>query len=493
MQTIQLPNNGWRPRSYQRPAWNAWERGCKRQLLFWHRRAGKDEINLNMHAVAAHERPGTYWHMLPEASQARKAIWNAVNPHSGKRRIFEAFPEALIANMNDNEMFIRFKVGSTFQVVGSDNFNSLVGSPPVGITFSEWALANPSAWAYLSPILAENGGWASFITTPRGNNHAKGMLDAVKNNVFDPHSNPNGWFSEVLPASVTGAISAASIEEQRLVYVGLFGKEIADLLIEQEFYCSFAGAMVGAYWGAEVARAEAEGRVRVVDIDPRYPVHTAWDLGKAANNPIWCFQVIPIFSENANGNPVYERSELRIVDFYRPDSEDLEQWCQWLNDRGYKGNDYVPHDIMNIQWGTKRTRFDLLKDMGRKPKMVGMVSVADGINAGRESIKVAKIHAGEGERGERMEMGVNGLKNYRREWDDELKTFRDNPVKDWAEHIGSSFRYLGLAWKDAMPDYAPPPKPTQNTYEAQPDGSIRSNQTVKEAVDAMIRRRKLGR
>lgn len=487
MPTIQLPNNGWRPRPYQRPAWNAWERGCKRQLLFWHRRAGKDEINLNMHAVAAHERPGTYWHMLPEAAQARKAIWNAVNPHSGKRRIFEAFPEPLIANMNDNEMFIRFKVGSTFQVVGSDNFNSLVGSPPVGITFSEWALANPSAWAYLSPILAENGGWASFITTPRGNNHAKGMLDAVKGNAFDPVSNPNGWFSEVLPVSATRALSELSIEEQRAVYRGLFGTEIADLLIEQEFYCSFAGAMVGSYWGAEMARAEAEGRIGVVPIDPLYPVHTAWDLGKAANNPIWCFQVIPIFKPNQNGAPIYQHSELRIVDFYRPESEDLEEWCKWLNDRGYNGNDYVPHDIMHFQWGTKRTRFDLLKSMKRNPRIVGMVSVAEGIHAGRETIKVARFDA------ERCTLGIDGLKNYRREWDDDLKTFRDNPVKDWAEHIGSSFRYLGLAWKDAVPDFKPPPKPQDNVYEAKPDGTIRSTQTVKEAVDAMVRRRRLGR
>lgn len=310
MPTIQLPNNGWRPRRYQRKAWDTWERGCKRQLLFWHRRAGKDEINLNMHAVSAHERPGTYWHMLPEAAQARKAIWNAVNPHSGKRRLFEAFPEVLIENMNDNEMFVRFKVGSTFQVVGSDNFNSLVGSPPVGITFSEWALANPAAWAYLSPILAENGGWASFITTPRGNNHAKGMLDKVKSNVFDPVTNPRGWFSEVLSADDTIAIDKATIEEQRDVYEGLFGKEMADMLIEQEYFCSFSGALIGSYWGAEISRAERALRIGTpFDIDCRHPVHTAWDLGKASNNPIWCFQVI-------DGVPL-------IVDFYVPDSEDL--------------------------------------------------------------------------------------------------------------------------------------------------------------------------
>jgi phage terminase large subunit len=72
----------------------------------------------------------------------------------------------------ETDMLIRFKNGSTWQVVGSDNYNSLVGSPPVGVIFSEWSLAKPDAWTYLRPILAENGGWAVFIWTPRGRNHA---------------------------------------------------------------------------------------------------------------------------------------------------------------------------------------------------------------------------------------------------------------------------------------------------------------------------------
>jgi phage terminase large subunit len=416
-----------------------------------------------MHAVSSARRVGTYWHMLPEAAQARKAIWTAVNPGTGRRRLFDAFPDEYIENMNDNEMFIRFKSGSTFQVVGSDNYNSLVGSPPIGITFSEWALANPSSWAYLSPILAENGGWASFITTPRGNNHAKGMYDAVKN---DPN-----WFTEILPASVTGAISLEAIEEQRSVYRGLFGNEIADGLIEQEYLCSFAGAMVGAYWGADVARAEREGRICEVPVDHAYPVHTAWDLGKAVNNPIWCFQVI-------DGKP-------RIVDFYRPESDDLEDWIRWLDDKGYKGNDYVPHDAVVTEWGTKRTRVETLQLLKRKPRRVAKVSVADGINAGRKTIQAAVFDK------ERCELGIEGLKNYRREWDDELKTFRENPVKDWAEHIGSSFRYLGLAWREAIV-HQPKEKPKKDiAFEAdEKTGVIKSNLTFAELIKRQEKRRR---
>lgn len=77
-----------------------------------------------------HRRPGfpgkraNYWHMLPQADQARKALWDAVNPATGMRRIDEAFPRELRDVTRDNEMFIRFKSGSTYQVVGSDNYEN---------------------------------------------------------------------------------------------------------------------------------------------------------------------------------------------------------------------------------------------------------------------------------------------------------------------------------------------------------------------------------
>jgi len=77
-----------------------------------------------------------------------------------KRRIEEAFPHELRANTNEQEMFIRLKNGTTWGVLGSDRYDAAVGSPPYGITFSEWALSNQAAWAYLAPIVIENGGWA---------------------------------------------------------------------------------------------------------------------------------------------------------------------------------------------------------------------------------------------------------------------------------------------------------------------------------------------
>ena len=164
--------SSWKPRGYQKPLMRYLEAGGTRADVVAHRRWGKDEVALHWAAVRATRRPGTYWHLLPEASQGRKAIWDAVNPHTGKRRIDEAFPPHIRKRTRDADMMIHFKSDSTWQVVGSDNFNSLMGSPPIGVVFSEWSLAKPEAWTYIRPILAENGGWALFLWTPRGRGHA---------------------------------------------------------------------------------------------------------------------------------------------------------------------------------------------------------------------------------------------------------------------------------------------------------------------------------
>lgn len=475
-----------RVRWYQRPFHETLVTGRKKRLIeIAHRRWGKDEIVLNGFRELSKQRVGTYWHCFPEYAQARKAIWNGVNGHTGKRRIDEAYPPEIRKRINDNDMFIETVWGSTWQLLGSDRYDATVGSGPVGIAYSEWALCNPAAWAYHKPMIEESDGTAAFITTPRGNNHAKTMYDRAVSN--------DHWFAERSTIFDTGALSAEQLAESLAEYQDIYGRDLGLAMFEQEYYCSFVGAMIGAYWGGEVAEAERSGRMRVVEIDPNYPVHTAWDLGKAVNNPIWCFQVIQVFAESwSSGRLVrtFLHNEIRIVDFYRPDTDDIEQWCKWLSDHGYTGNDYVPHDIMTEEWGTNRNRFETLRALKRKPVRVAKVSVADGLNAGRQTIKVGIFHSASDERGQRVELGVEGLKNYRREWDDELKTFREYPVKDWAEHIGSSFRYLSLAWKNAAPVEAIPQKPKELEYVAMPTGTIQGNMSVKDAVAAMVKKRR---
>lgn len=233
-----LPANNWKPRRYQMALWSYLENGGRRAVAVWHRRAGKDEVCLHWAACAVMQKPATYWHMLPEANQARKAIWEAINPHTGKRRIDEAFPQPIRSTTREQEMMIKFVNGSTWQVVGSDNYDSLVGSPPYGVVFSEWALAKPDAWAYLRPILAENGGWAMFIYTPRGDNHGKATYDFALTD--------SDWFSELLTAEETHVFQPETLEAEKKEMQSQYGASRGEALFRQEYYCSWVEAFEGA-------------------------------------------------------------------------------------------------------------------------------------------------------------------------------------------------------------------------------------------------------
>jgi len=424
MTSISLPNN-WKPRNYQLPMWNYLERGGKRAIGIWHRRAGKDDVLLHRTAIAAFERPASYWTLLPEYAQARKALWAAVNPHTGKRRIDEAFPQELRASTNEQEMFIRFINGSTWQLVGSDRYNSLVGAGVAGVTFSEWALANPSAWAYIRPMLEENEGWAAFITTPRGRNHAKSMFDMAK-------ANPK-WFAEVLSIHDTGALSLDQIEESLDEYIALYGEDIGRAQFEQEYECSFNAAILGAFYAREMVAVRKEGRIdpELEAIEGR-PVHRAWDIGVKDDTSIWWFQVV--------GAQVF------ILDCYSASGVGLDHYADVVQKRaeehGWKsGVDFVPHDAKIKEWGSGRTRVETMREFGLNPQLCINASKMDGINAARQTLARCVFH----DRCE--EQGISALEQYRREWDDDKKAFKASEIHDWSSHLADAFRYLSLSWR----------------------------------------------
>lgn len=368
------------------------------------------------------QRVGNYWHMLPEYEQARKSVWEAVNPHSGKRRIDEAFPDAICETKRSQDMFIRFKNGSTWQLVGSDTYNSLVGSPPIGVTASEWALADPAAWAYLRPILRENGGWAVFITTVRGKNHVHRMYEGAKN---DPD-----WFVQVLAATDTKTLSAEELNKERLEYQREYGHEDGDALFAQEYMCDWSAAIVGSYYGKMMRDADEAGRITSVPYDPQALVHTAWDLGLSDMTAIWFFQVVG--------------HEIHIIDYLENSGQPLAWYAGELRKKPYAyGEHILPHDAEAKELQTNRSRTDTLRGLELNVRVLRAsgaerILVADGINAVRTILPRCwfdKI---------KCDKGVEALKAYRRQWDEQRKTFHDRAVHDWASHGSDAFRYLAL-------------------------------------------------
>lgn len=452
--TIRIPANGWHPRPYQMRAWCAWERGINRSSIWWHRRAGKDELSLHKACIAAHpsqkdplknSRIANYWHCLPMMEQARKAIWEAVNPKTGKLRIDEAFPHVLRDNTRNDMMSITFKSGAHWRVVGSDNPNSLVGPSPFGIVFSEWALSNPTAWGLLQPILLENGGWADFITTPRGKNHAYALHKAAANNPL--------WFHETLTIDDTGAVTVAELAEVRKDYTALYGEDAADALIQQEYYCSAEAAILGAYYGKEMAQAEREGRITLVDADPNYPMHTAWDLGIRDSMVIWFFQIVP---------GLWEAARILVLGCYSATNYGIGHYAEVIDDYRKRlgveaGTDYVPPDARQREMGAfgednlAKQRLEVMLECGLSPKVVATHTVMDGISAVRQILPRCWFDE------EACGTGLEGLRQYQTEWDDERKIFSDRPLHNWASHIADGFRTLGMAYREVQAE-APKPK-----------------------------------
>jgi phage terminase large subunit len=429
--SITLPHN-WDPRPYQQPAWNALERGIRRALLVWHRRAGKDDVCLHWAATQAMQKPATYWHMLPQYEQARKAVWDAVNPRTGKRRIDEAFPDEICQAKRDKDMFIRLRSGSTWQLVGSDNYNSLVGTPPYGVTASEWALSDPLAWAYLRPILRENGGWAVFISTVRGKNHMHRLFEGAKN---DPE-----WFVQVLKASDTGIWTAQELEKERLEYQRDYGVDDGDALFAQEYLCDWHAAIHGSYYGRMMRECEEQGRIRSVPYDPMALVHTAWDLGLSDSTVVWFFQVIG--------------AEIHVIDYLENSGQPLAWYAGELQKKPYAYGDHIlPRDADSGELQTARSRSDTLRALlGSSVRSLTergdkRILVADGVNAVRTILPRCYFDA------VKCERGIECLKAYRRKWDEERKTFHDRPEHDWASHGADGFRYLATGL-DTVPGVA---------------------------------------
>lgn len=413
--------------------------------------AGKDEVLLNALAVQALKRPASYAYMFPENLHARRAMWQSVNPHTGKRRILETFvPEMLDGEPNETEMRLKLANGSSVTFFGSDNYDRMVGASLAGIVSSEHALSHPSAYAFFSPMLKENGGWFWAISTPRGRNHFKDLVDYAA-------KSPK-WFSEILSVKKTGALTQEDLDEELEKYCDLFGGDQGEAFFRQEYLVDFNAAILGAYYAREMAAVRSEDR-----IDPTLeaidaPVHRAWDLGVRDDTSIWWFQVV--------GGQVF------ILDCYTSSGAGVDHYAEVVFNRrqqhGWQdGIDFVPHDAKVKEWGTGRTRVEVMQQLGLNPRVVPMAAFQDGVQAVRKTLPRCVFHT-------RCETpGIKALEQYRREWDDERKVFKATDVHDWTSHLSSAFRYLALAWKTA------PKRVEVETLPPVPVGSVRLPQPPK--------------
>lgn len=378
-----------------------------------HRRAGKTVATLNdtvKRAITDGKEDGRYAYIAPFYSQAKMVAWDYLLKYTDPIRTAS----------NVSELSVELINRSRVRLFGADNPDSLRGIYLDGATLDEVADMKPRIWGeVIRPLLADRGGWATFIGTPKGKNEFHRIWKAAQTD--------SSWYTLMLKASQSGLVSADELAEVR--------RHITEDQYEQEFECSFEAAILGAYYGRDLVKLAAAGRItELCQYDPEFPVHTAWDLGFRDDTAIWWFQVI--------------RGEIRVTDFHASSGQNIEFYAELIASRMYKyGRHWLPHDARakTLASGGRSIIEQLAQHLDIKTlTIVPELSVQDGIQAVRMMLPRVWFHP-------RCEDGIEALRQYQREWDEDKKAFKERPRHDWTSHPADAFRMMAVAWQHEAP------------------------------------------
>lgn len=381
-----------------------------------HRRAGKTVACVNELIKAAltfKGNDGRFAYVAPFYRQAKAVAWDYVKRYSS------VIPGVQI---NESELRIDYPNGARIQLFGADNADALRGLFFDGLVADEYGDWKPSVWGYvIRPALADRGGWAVIIGTPKGRNqfweiyeHARGHKD---------------WLAVCIRASESGLLPENELAALK--------EELSEDAWRQEMECDFDAALPGAIWGKELWQLEQDGRVRKDLYDPELKVYAVLDLGFSDDTAIWWFQV---------------GKELRLIDCYSATGMPIAHYEQVLKARDYTYGEwlYLPHDARAKSLQTGRSIEEQFRALGWKPRIVPELGLIDGIQAARLTLADCYFD-------ERCREGVETLKQYQREYDEDKRCFRDKPRHDWTSHYADAFRYACLVWREEMRLKTPEP------------------------------------
>lgn len=401
---LQTIDCGYRPRAQFVPFH---KRAQRFACIVAHRRAGKTVACINDLQDGAlrcqNVRP-RFAYISPYLKQSKTVAWDYLRAAIVPLR-------ELGATVNESELRVDYHNGGQVRLYGADNADALRGIYLDGVVLDEFADMDPRVWSeVIRPALADRQGWAVFIGTPKGRNEFYKLHVRAE-------SDPD-WFSMVLKASESGLVDAGELE--------LAKRDLSEDQYAQEFECSFDAAIIGAYYGKQIAQAEADQRVTGVPCEPTAEVFTAWDLGIRDATAI-------VFAQRVG-------KEVRIIDYYEASGVDLGHYVSVIKSKPYiYGAHIVPHDAQAKELGTGKTRLEVLEGLGLNNLTVApMHRVEDGINAVRVMLPKCWFDK------QKTERLIDCLKLYRSDWDDKLQALKPRPVHDYTSHAADAMRYLAM-------------------------------------------------
>jgi len=349
-----------------------------------------------------------YSYFAPFRSQAKAVIWDRLKWHAAP----------VLKSSNEAELRVELINGATISLFGADNADAARGLGFDGMLNDEYGDFRPSVWGnVLRPTLSDRQGWAVFMGTPKGKNQFFDICETAK-------ANPAEWFYMQLKSSQSGILPEGEVSALRA--------QLTEDQFLQEYECSFDAAILGAFYGKEMRELEERGHVREVEYDPSLSCFTAWDIGHSDDTSIWWFQPV--------GN------ELRIVDFYSVSGSGAEDVANFVASKPYHyEKHYLPHDAKAASFAAngKSTIEQIIGILGfGNIGLVPKLSVQDGIQAARATLPLCYFDAA------KCKQGIEALKQYEREYDEDTKAFRVSPKHNWASNPADAFRYLSLSWRE---------------------------------------------
>lgn len=375
-------------------------------MIVAHRRAGKTVACVNeliKGALTCERENPRFAYVAPFYAQAKDVAWGYL------RQFTAAIPGT---TANESELRVDLPNGGRVRLYGSDNYDRLRGTYFDGVILDEYADMDPRAYSeVIRPALSDRQGWAAFIGTPKGRNAFW--------EVYDRATKEPDWYSAMHKASETGIVPTEELAAAR--------KDMTEDQYEQEYECSFQAAIVGAYYGREMVNAEREKRILPnIPWEPSLPVHTAWDLGVGDPTAIWFLQIVG--------------REYRLIDYLESSGVGLDWYARELDKRPYKyGEHILPHDANVKELGNEgKARVETLQSLGINPRVLPQSRLEDGINAARLLLPQCWFD------GTKCARGIEALRQYRTEFDEKRKVFKNSPLHDWTSHAADAFRYLAL-------------------------------------------------
>jgi hypothetical protein len=197
---------------------------------------------------------------------------------------------------------------------------------------------------------------------------------------------------------------------------------------------AFDAAIPGAYYAVPMQDASNDNRIGRAPYDPQHQVSTAWDLGFGDSTAIWFYQ--------------HTGFEIRLIDYYETSGVGLDHYAKVLREKPYVYKDHTwPHDGGHGDLSTGKTRQQTFASLGYHVRVMQRdKNIMDGINAVRLLLPRCYFDAG------KCHQGIEALRQYRCEYDQDKKSFVNRPRHDWASHGADAFRTLARAVSEVSSD-----------------------------------------